>query len=216
MKKCEFTDIKVTFGRDTLYRIRALRNFGSVKEGDLGGFLQKEENLSHDGDAWVCGAARVCGDAWVYGNAWVCDGAQVYGNAWVCDGARVYGNAQVYGNAWVCGDAQVYGNAWVCDGARVYGNAQVCDGAQVYGNARVCDGAQVYGNFDVLTVGPVGSRNDSTTFFRTERGISVVCGCFVGTLDEFAAKVTESHGDNEHAKAYELAIELAKVRIGKS
>ena len=83
---------------DTLYRVKALRDFGNVKAGDLGGFVEREENLSQEGVAWVSGSA------WVYGNAWVCGNAQVYGNA------RVYGNAQVYGNAWVCGNTWVYGN----------------------------------------------------------------------------------------------------------
>lgn len=31
--------------------------FGDVKEGELGGYLEKEENLDHDGDAWVYGDA---------------------------------------------------------------------------------------------------------------------------------------------------------------
>lgn len=41
----------------------------------------------------------------------------------------------------------------------------------------------------------------------------VSCGCFYGDLDEFAAKVQETHGDNDHAKVYMLAIEMAKTRI---
>lgn len=44
-------------------------------KGDLGGFVEKESNLSHDGKAWVCG------DAKVWGNAEVCGDAEVWGNA---------------------------------------------------------------------------------------------------------------------------------------
>ena len=40
-----------------LFRIRALANFRDVESGDLGGYVEKEENLSHDGDAQVCGDA---------------------------------------------------------------------------------------------------------------------------------------------------------------
>ena len=65
----------------TLYRICALRDFGSVHAGDVGGYIECEHNLSQVGDAWVCGDARVCGDALVYGNALVCGDAQVCGNA---------------------------------------------------------------------------------------------------------------------------------------
>ena len=77
----------------TLYRICALRDFGSVHAGDVGGYIECEHNLSQNGNTWVYDNARVYGDARVYGNA------LVYDNAWV------YGDARVYGNAWVCGDA---------------------------------------------------------------------------------------------------------------
>lgn len=89
----------------TLCSIRALRDFGDVHAGDVGGYIECERNLSQDGNAWVYDDARVCGDACVSDNAWVSDNARVCDNAWV------------YGNALVCGDARVYGNAWVCDNA---------------------------------------------------------------------------------------------------
>lgn len=62
-KKYELTSETTTLLNGTvLHRIRALRDFGDVKAGDLGGFIEKESNLSHDGDAWVSGDARVESD----------------------------------------------------------------------------------------------------------------------------------------------------------
>ena len=113
MKKFELTTESITFLGRTLFRIKALISFGNVKAGELGGYIEKEGNLSHEGDAWVCDNARV------YGDAWVCGDARVYGDAWVCDNAWVCGDARVYGDARVCG------NAWVCDNARVCGNADI-------------------------------------------------------------------------------------------
>jgi hypothetical protein len=81
-----------------LFRIKALIEFGNVKAGDLGGYIEKEENLSHMGNAWVSGNARVSGNAWVSGNAQVSGDARVSGNA------RVSGDAQVFGDARVSGD----------------------------------------------------------------------------------------------------------------
>ena len=61
-KKYELTsETKVSFGR-TLYRIRALLSFGSVKAGDVGGWIEKESNLDQSGEA------RVSGEAWVFGS----------------------------------------------------------------------------------------------------------------------------------------------------
>lgn len=101
--KYEFTgEEKQVYGR-TLKRIRAKISFGNVIQGEIGGWIEKEENLSHNGNAWVSG------NAWVWGNARLSD------NAWVSDNAMVYGNAWLYGNARVSDDAWVYGNARVSD-----------------------------------------------------------------------------------------------------
>lgn len=68
-KKFELTTDTKMFLDRKLFRIKSLISFGNVKEGDLGGYVEKESNLSHNGDAWVYGDARVCGDACVYGDA---------------------------------------------------------------------------------------------------------------------------------------------------
>ena len=93
MKKFELTtDTKMFLGRK-LFRIKALIDFGNVKAGEKGGYIEKEENLSQCGNAWVYGDAEVYGNAEVCGNAWVCGNAEVCGNAKVCGNAWVYGNA---------------------------------------------------------------------------------------------------------------------------
>ena len=100
------------------------------------------------------------------------------------------------------------GNAWVFGNAEVYGDARVSGDARVYGNAEVSEIGAIF------WIGAVGSRNDTATFFRCRDGsIKVVCGCFFGNLDEFAKKVRKTHGDNDHAKVYMLAIDMAKIRI---
>ena len=96
-----------------LRRIKALRDFGDVKKGDLGGYIESEKNLSQEGNCWVSGTA------WVYGNA------RVYEDAWVYGDASVYGNAEVYGVAKVSGDAKVFGFAKVYGGAVLSWNAVV-------------------------------------------------------------------------------------------
>jgi hypothetical protein len=70
MKKYELLDNDTkTHNGVTLRRVRALRSFGNIEEGELGGFIEKEENLSHRGNAWVYGNARVSGNARVLGDA---------------------------------------------------------------------------------------------------------------------------------------------------
>ena len=69
MKKFILTDETIEMFGVTLHRIKAVRSFGNVKEGDLGGFVEKEENISEHFEAWVCGNAKVCGNAEVCGDA---------------------------------------------------------------------------------------------------------------------------------------------------
>ncbi len=184
-KKFELTSETKTFFGRTLYRIKALISFGNVKTGELGGFIEKEENLDHAGDAWVAE------------------------NAWVSENARVVGNARVAENAWVAGSAWVAGNAKVAGNARVVGNARVDGNARVYGNAIVG------GNADYFCVRGAGSENRNTTFFKCVGGVILVnCGCFSGTLAEFAAKVHETHKGTMYEKEYNAAIELVKIHFG--
>ena len=63
----------------------------------------------------------------------------------------------------------------------------------------------------ILYFGPIGSRQGITYVTKTERTIHVRCGCFYGTLEEFAAKVEEKHGDSQHGKSYKAAIEFIKA-----
>lgn len=128
-------------GYITLHQIVALRNFGNVVKGDVGGWIESEKNLSHAGNAWVYRNAKVFGNARVYGNAKVSGNAEVYGNA------RVYGDAEVFDEARVYGDAEVYDKAKVNAYAKVFGNAWVYGNAEVFGNAEVYGNTKVSGNY---------------------------------------------------------------------
>ena len=115
----------------TVYRIRALRDFGNVERGELGGFVQSEDNLSHEGDAWVYDNARVFDKARVIENARVEGDATVFGEAIIGRSATVGGSANVYNKAIVCD------HAWVTDCANVSGRAIIKDEAVVLDRASV-------------------------------------------------------------------------------
>ena len=191
MKKFKLTsEFIVDISGVKLFRIKALIEFGNVKAGDLGGYIEKEENLSHMGNAWVSGNAQVSGDA------------RVSGNARVSGDAQVFGDARVFGNAWVSGNARVSSNAWVSGNARVSGNAQV------FGDARVS------GDKDYAYAHGFGSCNRTTTFFRLKDGdVGVRCGCFYGTLAQFRDNVCETHGETKKAQEYLMLADLMDFRF---
>ena len=89
MKKYEFTDETIVFSGHTLHRIRALVDLPDVVPGDLGGWVESEDNLSQEGNCWVYENAKVYGDA------------RIYGDAQVLSSALVYGESQVDGEAFI-------------------------------------------------------------------------------------------------------------------
>lgn len=109
-------DPKMTLADGTvLYRIRALRKFSSLEPGDLGGWVQSEANLNHEGECWVA------------------DGGMVIENARVSEDATVW-NSLVFGNARVSGNCIVFGDAQVGGSSVVAGMMGIVDGTFFVGD----------------------------------------------------------------------------------
>lgn len=160
-KKYEMTDETITFDGSVLHRIRAVRDFYYAKAGELGGYIEKEENLSHKGICWVKNNAMVFDNAKVYGNAIISvnakvrDNAEVFGCAEVSKNAIVKDNAKIYDDASVFGDVEVKGESRVYEHAKIRDKAVICDHAKVYDHAYVSmaatikDNAEVFGWVDI-------------------------------------------------------------------
>ena len=92
----------------------------------------------------------------------------------------------------------------------------VKNGANLYGanldGANLDKWGKLNSNTDIFIAGPLGSRNAYTTFYHTDKGVFVQCGCFGGTLAEFADKVKETHKDSEHARNYLAMVEFVKTK----
>ena len=196
-KKYKLTKENIDFFGRTLYHIEALKDFDDVKKGDMGGYVQSENNLSQEGNCWI------------YDNAVVYDNAQVCGNARVCD------NAWVYDNANVCGNARVFGSARVYDNARVFGNAQVCDNARIVGNARVfgsavvCGNAEIKNNTDYIVFKNWWSSGRYFTWTRSNNMWGV--GCFYGTGEELIKK---AYKDSEiSGREYERVVNYVESML---
>ena len=97
-------------GGKTLYRIVALKSFSDVKEGDTGGYIESEENLSQEGDCWVYHDSMVYEHATVTDNAVITNDAIVYDNAKVADYGAVAGNVKLHGNCQVLDSGAIVAN----------------------------------------------------------------------------------------------------------
>ncbi|UNE53375.1 hypothetical protein [Bartonella machadoae] len=144
-KKYELTDEEIEFdGYVTLYRIRALRDFGDVKAGDLGGFIEDEDNLSHENDCWIYNDAKAYYWAKIYDSAKIFDNAQISDSAEIFGNAKIYNNVKIYGGH-IFGSTQIYGNVIIDNDSRIYGNTKI------YDNSEACNQTMTAQNGDSST-----------------------------------------------------------------
>lgn len=155
--KYKLTDETIIFKAQKLYRIKALKDFGDVKKGDLGGFIKNESCLDHQGLCWVYDNAKVLSDGRVVGDAKVTHDAVVFKgkifsngivshSAIILDGS-VGKDSKVLDNAQISGDA-IIDESKVLKNGKVHGfelrKSKVSDNAKVEGHGRLY-GSSVYG-----------------------------------------------------------------------
>lgn len=191
----------------TLYRIRATRDIKDhgVKKGDLGGWIEKEENMPGY-NSWIADEAKVFGNAkikrnaLVSGNSIVCGWAIIDENAKICENSMVYHSARVSGNAVISGEAKVKEKATVRGNAKVYGKSKIDD------NALVDDNTEIFGNAWIFGYSKI--KGDAKVFEDTEvkelslvygnakvSGLSRLSGCCVVNSDAEVTGRTKLSGN---------------------
>lgn len=199
----------VNNGASKVHRIVALRDFSDVKKGDLGGYVEKEENLSHEGFAWVYDDgvvfdnARVVNDATVHNYAVVCGATVLYDSACAKDYSIIGGEVVCFDTAHISGKAIVWGDIKITGDSHIYGNV-ILNMSPI----TLWD-ADIFQQFHVVAFHGFGSRLSSTAVYNNRNGgLYVTCGCFKGTIGEFKRKVRETHGANQYAKEYDALIKM--------
>ena len=233
-KKYELTSETFQVNKHTLHRIKALRDFGCVKVGDLGGFIETEDNLSQEGDCWVYDDAKVYDNAKVYGNATVndsaivCHYAIVTDNAKISDNAKIYDSAvvsdyaQVFNNAQIYGDARIYNEVLIFDNAKISGDARVYNNAVVCGKSHVFDAARLLGYIQIFGDAIIKSKEDyiafknwwsSGRYFTWTRSNNMwKVGCFFGTGQELIDKAYKD--SEESGREYQRIVNYVQDILG--
>ncbi len=121
-----------------LYRIRALRDVSDdVQEGEKGGYVESEANLSQEGTCWLFDEACAYEDARVEGDALLWGYATLRGKAKLFEKARLCGHAIVQGEAKVGGGSMLKGKTCVSGQANLQGNVGLLDHVHVDGQAQL-------------------------------------------------------------------------------
>ncbi len=122
-------DDTIQIGGVTLHRIQALRSFvdkdmsdrmtSPVLEGEFGGYIEHEGNLSHEGACWVSENSYVYGGAKVMDNAMICDNSIACGHAIVMGDAVVRNQCRIQEDAVVGGQTRLFNRVYVTSHATV-------------------------------------------------------------------------------------------------
>ena len=176
-KKYMLTNYTKEYDGQTLYRIRALKDFGNVKAGELGGYVAGEHNLSQYGNSWIQTDSKVFNLAYVGDNA-IVRKSIMYGNAKAIENCRVihttmYGdsiikgfaisnNSYIYHKSVICGESRVSGHlafegiikdkVFIKDpGARITGNGiEISDEVQISENVKIDGHAKIRGRSRIM------------------------------------------------------------------
>ena len=121
-KKYELTDITMKFKGRTLYRIRALKDFRDVEAGDLGGWIQSENNLSQRGDCWI------------------------YNEAKCMDNAKIYDNSTMHNNSVMCDFSEMHDYSKICDYSKIYDRSRMYDHSEMHDYSIMHDHSEMHDN----------------------------------------------------------------------
>lgn len=223
-KKYRLTAETMRFNGVMLHRIKALKDFGDVEAGELGGWVESEKNLSQEGNCWIAMEAKAYGGAEIGDNAVLTWNAIACENSTICNDTLVsdesvirgftylHGNVEVYGKSVIDGEASLFGNVRVIDAkvidAEVYDNVIICDGAyvdgriKIDGKAYISEGAKVCKKDDYIVFKNFWSSGRHFTWTRSNNKWSV--GCFYGTGEELIKK---AYQDSEKSgREYERVV----------
>ena len=114
-----------------------------------------------------------------------------------------------------CSDCSYCGNCSDCSNC---GNCSYCSNCRDCSNCHNCRDCSNCHNCRDFNINPqryvtpkVGSRDDNTTIYWVGNNVQVVCGCFRGNVDEWEAKIKETHKYNEkHLKDYLEQVEIVR------
>lgn len=200
-----------------LYKVKALKDFGDVKKGDIGGYVENPNNLSHEGYCWAYGNAKIYGEARIYGNAQVSNCAVIDGNA------KIYGNAQVMDCAVIDGNAQIYGDS------EVWGYAIIRDNALIYGDSVINGNAFIGGYTEIKTgchIGYIDEKFKNVLYIQCKASLITVytdmnnvIKCNIGcqkriTLEGLLKRIEEDGGMTKDKEEYVRIMQNAHLLLG--
>ena len=224
-KKYELVPETVTkFYSKSMYRIRALKDFSDVKKGNLGGYVESEENLSQTGNCWIYDGsivglgAKIVEDAVVKGYSNVIEHSRISNNAIVEKDSVIKGGSSIKFNSRVI-NSMVVGESFVAF-STINERSLIEQGSSIWystigSNVIVKNGAVI--RFDV------NSNEDYVVYkapFSYGRSLTAStkadiwsCEPFMDTAEKFRAYLIEDEvleEDDEYLRWYDSIVAFHK------
>lgn len=186
MKKFEIENEVIRPFGGFAYRIRALKDFSDVKEGDLGGYVESMSNLSQYGDCWIYDNAMALNNSRVEENAQIRENVQVYDNAVVGGNAKMFGNSKAYESSTVYGNAKMFAFSRAFGKSEVFGNAEMTDMSTASDKAWVCHDAVLKGECKVTEKTTLTPINISGLYYNvTIMDNHIAVDCVTKTVNDW-------------------------------
>ena len=207
-----------------LYRVKALRNFGDVKKGDIGGYVENPNNLSHEGYCWVYDNAIIHDNVKIYDNARIYGNSEISDYAVIQDNARIYGDSQIWDYAVIDGNSRIYGDSQIWD------YAIIRDNALIYGDSAISGNAFIDGDAEIKTgrhIGYIEEKFKNVLYIQCKASLITVytdmnniIKCNIGfqkrmTLTDLINRIKEDGGMNEHREEYVRIMKNAHLLLGQ-
>lgn len=219
-----------------LYRIKALKQlngyydvdkgYRSVNVGDLGGYIERETNLSHEGNCWIydkaqsfdearvrdnaimacnskiCNKATILNMAKAFDNALICDRSVVADMSLIFDNAIIKENVELLNYSCVFGNAKISGNTIVKDNAHVYGDLEISNGT-IIGNVSIAydDIFQIQCKYEVVTA----IKKDGEILYSIGRHNNLTKEKFVDRIFNHKDGIEKNPYRTEYLKAIDTA-----------
>lgn len=159
-------EIKIDEKIIKLHRIRALEDFGDVKKGDIGGWVESEDNLDiFCGHSWIYDDAIVCGNAIASGYCQIRENAIITDNVEIRDFAKISGNVKIFDNCMICEHAEITDNVIISGKCCISGETEINKNVRISGNvfihgysSIITDNVQIMDNVEIYACSSPGTK----------------------------------------------------------
>ena len=138
-KKYSLTGKTIVHDGRILKQIIANKDFGNIKAGTIGGYIQTIGNLSQEGLCWIYPDAKVYDEAYIYGNVQIDGQACIYGKAFIMGYGLINGKTEISDNVYINGFINISGIT------KLYGNVKIFNNNYL-NNVSIGNNAILYGN----------------------------------------------------------------------